>query len=391
VQLLVGRMEDIQDEIKCIFFSEFHPTAGPMITYQVPDKYISREVFDAINVYIITKPELQGRTITINSLGHKIVGCPVCIEDKKYSRNAFIFNLCFVFLPTAATKQYEEVVKKLADYLTTLEKESEFLSSEKSRSRLPEILELIMEELNQLESCTIPINESTKIYLKVVPSHVDPVCVESHDVPIINRCQLTKMIGHWDLATQQLLPYMDGFKHVARIAIEADVDINIVKACVQNLCYHGAIKLISVFQYSNVYMPTPEINTLASDEEMQTECVNFVATSSSLPLFKDIFPLYASLTPGLTVRDLCARHNPHTLGINERKLIQFGLMTGVIRRLKKYPIKLANEAGSSKMRDLYRWFNGQHSYDEICTLTGQSYQELDSKVESDSSIVVCWK
>jgi len=385
-------MEDMQDEIKCIFFSEFHPEAGPRITYQVPDKYISKEVFDAINVYIITKPELQGRTITINSLGHKIVGCPVCIEDKKYARNEFIFNLCFVFLPKTDTTQYEEVVKKLADYFTTLERESEFLSREKSRGRIPEILELILEELNQLESCTIPINESTKIHLKVVPSHVEPVYVEGHDVPIINRCHLTTIIGHWDLATQQLLPYMDGFKHVARIAIEADVDINIVKACVQNLCYHGAIKLISVFQYSNVYMPTPGISTLADDEEMQTECIRFVATTpSNPPSFRDIFPLYACLTPGTTVRDLCARHNPHTLGIDERKLIQFGLMTGVIRRLEKYPIKLPNEPGSSRMRHLYRWFNGRHSYDEICTLTGQSYQELDSKVESDPSIVVCWK
>ena len=33
----------------------------------------------------------------------------------------------------------------------------------------------------------------------------------------------------------QLLPYIDGFNHVARIAVDADVDIAIVKACIQNL------------------------------------------------------------------------------------------------------------------------------------------------------------
>lgn len=33
----------------------------------------------------------------------------------------------------------------------------------------------------------------------------------------------------------QILGYIDGFKHIGRIAAEADVDVNIVKACIQNL------------------------------------------------------------------------------------------------------------------------------------------------------------
>jgi hypothetical protein len=33
----------------------------------------------------------------------------------------------------------------------------------------------------------------------------------------------------------QVLPYIDGFNHIARIAAEADVENNLVKACVQNL------------------------------------------------------------------------------------------------------------------------------------------------------------
>ncbi|XP_053376462.1 GATOR complex protein NPRL2-like [Mercenaria mercenaria] len=108
-------------KIKCIFFSEFHIKAGPKITYQVPEDYLTKEHFDAIHVYIITKPELQTRLITVNSLGHKVVGCPVCIEDKKYDRNELIFNCCFVFDTDTRTARYEPVVKKLASYLTQLE------------------------------------------------------------------------------------------------------------------------------------------------------------------------------------------------------------------------------------------------------------------------------
>lgn len=98
--------------IECVFFSEFHPTLGPKITYQVggpglgpgsaagggwrgggaaveaapgggglgswvgagaelsvppqvPEDFISRELFDTIQVYVITKPELQNKLITV--------------------------------------------------------------------------------------------------------------------------------------------------------------------------------------------------------------------------------------------------------------------------------------------------------------------------------------
>ena len=55
-------------------------------------------------------------------MGHKILGCPIIIrDDKKYKRNALIFNLCLVFEENAATEIYEPVVKKLASYLTLLE------------------------------------------------------------------------------------------------------------------------------------------------------------------------------------------------------------------------------------------------------------------------------
>ncbi|OXB73226.1 UNVERIFIED_CONTAM: hypothetical protein H355_016406 [Colinus virginianus] len=89
--------------IECVFFSEFHPTLGPKITYQVrggfrgsialergggaglggglngarvarirsppvpqvPEDFISRELFDTVQVYVITKPELQNKLITV--------------------------------------------------------------------------------------------------------------------------------------------------------------------------------------------------------------------------------------------------------------------------------------------------------------------------------------
>ena len=56
-----------------------------------------------------------------NALDHKFVGCPISIENAKYSRNALVFNVCFVLRPAVDTIRFEGVVKKLAGYMTSLE------------------------------------------------------------------------------------------------------------------------------------------------------------------------------------------------------------------------------------------------------------------------------
>lgn len=70
-----------------------------------------------------------GRSLTLfppfplssTAMEKKLIGCPVCIEHKKYSRNALLFNLGFVCDAQAKTCALEPIVKKLAGYLTTLE------------------------------------------------------------------------------------------------------------------------------------------------------------------------------------------------------------------------------------------------------------------------------
>lgn len=54
-------------------------------------------------------------------MGKKLIGCPVCIEHKKYSRNALLFNLGLVCDAQTKTCALEPIVKKLSGYLTTLE------------------------------------------------------------------------------------------------------------------------------------------------------------------------------------------------------------------------------------------------------------------------------
>ncbi|XP_060127515.1 GATOR1 complex protein NPRL2 isoform X1 [Zootoca vivipara] len=405
---------EVSSRIECIFFSEFHPTLGPKITYQVPEDFISRELFDTVQVYIITKPELQNKLITVTAMGKKLIGCPVCIEHKKYSRNALLFNLGFVCDARAKTCALEPIVKKLAGYLTTLELESGFISTDESKQKLIPIMTILLEELNATGKCTLPIDESNTIHLKVIEQRPDPPIVQEYDVPVFTQDK-DDFNSQWDLTTQQILPYIDGFRHVQKISAEADVELNLVRIAVQNLLSgnrrsrmrrsgksppaHNSASPSNPFRhkdgppeqivvYSNVYCTTPKVQDLVDDKCLQDECLSYVTKPGhKRASLRDIFQLYCGLSPGTTVRDLICRYTLQLQRVDERKLVQFGLMKGLIRRLQKYPVKVARDERSHPAR----LYTGCHSYDEICCKTGMSYRELDERLENDPNIIVCWK
>lgn len=375
-------------QIECIFFSEFHPTLGPKITYQVPEEYISRELFDTVQVYIITKPELQNKLITVTAMEKKLIGCPVCIEHKKYSRNALLFNLGFVCDATAKTCHLEPLVKKLAGYLTTLELESSFISNEDSKQKLVPIMSILLESLNATGECTLPIDESNTIHLKVIEQRSSPPIVQEYDVPVFTEERGDFINSQWDLTTQQILPYIDGFRHIQKIAAEADVELNLVRIATQNLLYYGVVTLVSILQYSNVYCTTPLVQDLVDDKCLQEECLPYVTKPGhKRASLRDVFHLYCGLSPGTTVRDLICRYTQQLQRVDERKLIQFGLMKGLIRRLQKYPVKIVRDGRCHPAR----LYTGSHSYDEICCKTGMSYKELDERLDNDPNIIVCLK
>ena len=144
--------------ILAILFCEFHPTQGPKIIYQVPESFMSPERFQSLSAYIIPKNELQGRLITVNSLGYKILGYPIGIDDTKFARNRYIFNLCFVCEASKRTVQYEPLVKKLARYFVHLESECSFLTTDASKAGLPLVLSQIQDQLNSKErSCCLKV------------------------------------------------------------------------------------------------------------------------------------------------------------------------------------------------------------------------------------------
>merc|ERR1712126_207583 len=126
----------------------------------------------------------------------------------------------------------------------------------------------------------------------------------------------------------------------AKIAASADLDVRLVKTCVKNLVSYNVIQLISIFQYSNTYATCPGLSNLYKYPKIQHECIKFITKNSegSPPSMYDVFQLYCAIKAGVTVKSLCSRLSPQEKNVDERKLIQFGLMKGFIRKLHKYPV-----------------------------------------------------
>ena len=120
--------------------------------------------------------------------------------------------------------------------------------------------------------------------------------------------------------------------------------------------------------------------------------------SQHVPSIRQVLLLYSNMCPGMTVKDLCQRFNPNQNGIDEQKLVKFGLMNGLIRRIQKYPILLSqssyavmHKSANQTNKNLFSYFDGKHSYDQISSALSKNYFEIDDKVEKNASIVVCWK
>jgi len=63
--------------------------------------------------------------------------------------------------------------------------------------------------------------------------------------------------------------------------------------------------------------------------------VYMCVAESNPPNLQDVFMMYCNMTHGTTFRDLCIRFNPQARRIDERKLVQFGLLHRLIRRVHK--------------------------------------------------------
>ena len=494
--------------LRCIFYAEFDNTEGPRMVYQAPKGHLSSQRFDEISGYIITGPKLSHKIVDINACGHRILGYPIRIENSKYDRNAFLFNIGFMFkvpesaesgaldgksIPTPTTppssnpqdrwapdtppppsrstaasptregekrrsdlgrdgkgfnisstplplqlaqqrrpssaslstlqsaatstvwsnrvRQYEPVLRKLAGTIETLEHEVSFLSNPKSRERLSEVLPSILANLNDYGQCIVSLHRTSVLSLKIFPRLSPPGSVKNHQVPVQIIDIHAVMTARWDITLRQVVPYIDGVRYVAKIAEDAGVDIKLVRECLRQLLYYKCIRMMDIFQFTNLYACTTGVTALWRDPKLQNECVSYVLTrapqsgTASASLWATVFRLYAALDASLGIGRFCINAKLSRHGVDVRRFVTFGLIYGLIRRIHRYPtmtrakglqpLKKKQQAYHSNYgiakgdpTNMVHFFDGKHSFDELCVKFRTPYQFVSELCKKNKNRVV---
>ncbi|VDD91639.1 unnamed protein product [Enterobius vermicularis] len=387
-----------------VMFAEFDADLGPVLTYQVPSVVFSKKKFDSFSSAIIPKPDLFNRLVKVNHVinddgkVYKVMGNPRGLEASRYPRGRYIFNLCFIVHKSSKIDcMYEPMVQKCNDYLTQLETDHEFLT--KHKDQLPPLMSGIFKGLNSTGECKIIVTDETTVYLKLCPSFygVEPPMVSPQMVPIFARVpplkdpeQLTKM----DVLSQKICAKIDGVLCIREIAKEVDIDPDLVARCVRNLQYYGVVGLLPLFMYFNTYIATDRLHDFYNNKSLIEECLEFVAIHNSYgervvekPAFADVFRLYAGLRVGVKLEDWCKQMNPRKYGVDERRLIQFSIFHGFVRKLNLYPVALPKEEETRKIAGSCR---GSLSLDDFAVQCYTHPRKLhDLLLKEEDFVFIC--
>lgn len=257
------------------------------------------------------------------------------------------------------------------------------------------LLQQIYQDLNNYSECLIPIDSGNAIDIKLLPLLPPPPRVNAEDVPI-STVNLENLVDvNWDPTMLKILPYINGVNSIKRISVFSDADQHIVKSCIQHLLYYKCIIITDIFQFSNIYAPTSDINLFLTDPHMALECQAYVITpaifkgksfesstnaalnnnnnSSStdssrfnsqrssnmssavnllgafssgfgkiesivLPTKTKLFHLYRSLHQGRTVKQWYRENQNDLKYVDVRRFLSFGILRGLIYRVHSYPI-----------------------------------------------------
>ncbi|GAA5826046.1 hypothetical protein JCM5353_004192 [Sporobolomyces roseus] len=364
--------------------------------------------FSSVIDFVIPKPELCGHLITKATRTSKILGLPTRIVDEEkyhhskqvYNRNAFIFNLCFVFERDAELSVYEPVVWKAGRILGQMEQTHSLLSNPpKGEFSMANLLEQMYLDLNAYSETSISLLD-TDLSLFLLPFYANPPEVKLWDVPIAVAALESMKSYSWDVTLYKVCSFINGVNHVRKIAELAEVDLYLARMCIQHLVYYNAVILVDLFQFTNSYTVLPDIAEIAhateEDEEdqgadLRSECENYVFSSTSrdsspVP-FSTLLSFYSQLRPGLTISSWIDDHGLDDLPIDVRRMIQFGVIKGFLRRVYAFPIWLEHpnlkpkSSGQEKEKEKEKVTTGGLKL-EISTTGGEGRPEFSRAYSS---------
>jgi hypothetical protein len=236
-------------------------------------------IFTSCSEYIIPgSDELTGNIISLSTSHFHVLSRPTLIHDEKYARNALLFSVGFVIRHSADPRPFKPVLSKIALTLQDMETEAEYLT--RNRSELQSLMDGLLISLNGDES-NLLLGKADFLNLKLFrPPRSAAPPVKDHEVPVLLRYDWQQTYD-WDLAIIWVSRHIDGVANAKQISVSAEVDMEMVRACLRVLRHHKVIAVVDMFFYTNRYECTDKglklsKNVLAKESALLNEAVAYV-------------------------------------------------------------------------------------------------------------------
>jgi hypothetical protein len=181
--------------------------------------------------------------------------------------------------------------------------------------------------------------------MKLFPTHANPPPIKPYHVPITKINLLDILDDRWDLTLRKIIPCIDGIRSVARIASDAQVSLSLTKLALQHLLYYESVLLLDLFFFGNIYAVLPAVSDFVKNVDgMQDECARYVFTSAEKLVAGNFWlcRLMTSFVQGRSVKEWIKIHLEDGLDVlkyvDVRRLVQFGVIKGLLKRVHKYAI-----------------------------------------------------
>lgn len=253
---------------------------------ELPDKATeSASIFDSCSEYIIPgSDELTGNIISLSTHQFHVLTRPTLIHNEKYARNALLFSVGFVLRRTEDPRPFRPVLSKIALTLQDMEMDVEYLT--RNRSEIQFLMDGLLVTLNGNE-CNLLLGQADCLNLKLFrPPRAAAPPVKDYEVPILLRYDWQQTCD-WDLAIIWVSRHIDGISNAKQISIAAEVDMEMVRACLRVLRHHKVIAVVDMFFYTNHYECTDKClrlfkNSPTKESTLLNEAVAFVVRRQAL-------------------------------------------------------------------------------------------------------------
>ncbi len=355
--------------LAAVVFCDFDNTQGRNLAEQYPNNFLSQNQFDHLADNLIPKPRLCHRLYVLRNViahDHTLLVYPVCIHSHTYHRNAFLFSLSFVLQDAAppsaadaadaaasaaarvekassAAQRFGQVLRRACTYLSEIEHDTGMLSNRKGALR--HLLPVLLHGLRRSGRCTLTSAASHSVQLALPPELAPPTPIAAHLVPVLVALPEQAEVGRWDLTLQQVFPYIDGTRCVARIAADATVDVQLVVRSLEALHAAGWVRLVDIFAFANTYACTRRVRDLARTPRLRADLQEASRPLGRvLPSFDAVFRLTVAFAPTAdgsgwpSVADVCKRLAAEATTVDIRALVRFCILNGILRRVHAYPV-----------------------------------------------------